>query len=97
MRNKIIIGATIFFIILVLGNSIFGKTGFITLYRMRKETMALEHQVALEELRKDSLELVKKRLQSDPEYIERVAREELGYCHEDETLLKIIPVERKEQ
>ena len=78
---------------LVLLNFIFGRTGVITLVRLRQETASLREQIVEKEYVRDSLLIVEERLKSDPDYIERVVREELGYCLPGETVLKIVSEE----
>jgi len=94
-RLAVILGISVVLLFLA-GHAIFGRTGFVTLYRLSSESRQLEAQVEHERMRRDSLKIVKQRLQNDPVYIERAAREELGYCYPDETVLKIIPAEPKE-
>lgn len=77
-------------------NFLFGKSGVVTVLRTRHETKVLQAQVEAEKQKRDSLIIVRDRLKSDPAYIERVVREELGYCLPNETVVKIVAEELDE-
>ncbi len=77
-------------ILLVMGNVIFGTTGFYALYQTRLECNRLVEDVEAEQKRIDSLITVEIRLQNDPEYIERAARELLGVSRPGETVIKFV-------
>ena len=96
MKKNIILSVIVGVVVLLMVSAIFSNTGFLTYFRLKTETKLLSQKLETEEKLRDSLILIKARLQNDPSYIERVAREELGFCYKDEKLLKIIPVERKE-
>ena len=66
----------------------FGERGFIYLYRMEKERQAyLEKIRKLEEANNELLEEINK-LRNDKEYIEEVARKELGLVRENEVIYR---------
>lgn len=66
----------------------FGERGFIHLYRLEKERQAsMERILKLEKENQDLLEEIH-RLRTDDEYIEEVARRELGLIKYDEILYR---------
>ena len=62
--------------------------GFSKLQELREENRNLEKRI--EVLTKTNLELEKEknRLENDPSYIEKIAREKLGMAKKDEIILK---------
>ena len=96
MKIKIIPIVGIVVIVLMGYNTVFSPTGLVTMYRLKVKTGKLAEQISAESKRKDLLVLAKQRMKTDLVFIERVAREELGYCYEDEMVLKIIPAESGE-
>ncbi len=66
----------------------FGERGFIHLYQMEKERRASVEKILL--LENENHELLEEinRLRTDNEYIESVARRELGLIKEDEILYR---------
>ncbi|MFC1867367.1 septum formation initiator family protein [Thermodesulfobacteriota bacterium] len=74
----------------------FGERGFIHLYRMEKERQAyLEKIRKLEEANKELLEQIGK-LRKDKEYIEAVARRELGLVRENELIYRFSKEQNEE-
>jgi cell division protein FtsB len=73
----------------ILGFSLFGKSGLINLYRARQEEQELKARVA--ELKDENQKLREEieRLTSDPKYLEKVAREELGMVKPDEVVFHL--------
>jgi cell division protein FtsB len=66
----------------------FGERGFLHLYRMEKNRLAyLERIRRVEEENQALIEEIRK-LNSDPAYLESVARRELGLVKEDEILYR---------
>lgn len=66
----------------------FGKGGFMRLYRMEKERQAYIDKIRhLEKANQELLEQID-RLREDQEYIESVARRELGLVKEDEIVYR---------
>ena len=79
---------TLFVVGLIVVWLAFGERGFIHLYRMEKERQAyLEKIRKLEEANKELLDQIG-RLRKDKEYIEAVARKELGLVKENELIYK---------
>lgn len=66
----------------------FGERGFIHLYRMDKERQAYLDKIA--DLEKTNTELMHqiRRLRGDRDYIETVARRELGLVKDNELIIK---------
>jgi len=58
----------------------------------------LEYQKEIQALQAKNAQLTreKERLENDPEYLEKVAREKMGLIREGEVVYKIVPVENKE-
>ena len=82
-----------FFIILFLGLVIawlgFGERGFIHLYRMEKERQAYqEKNRKLEKANRELLDQIH-RLKTDEEYIESVARRDLGLVRDNEIIYRV--------
>ena len=66
----------------------FGERGFIHLYRMEKERQAYHKKIQrLEEANQELLEQID-RLRKDEEYIESMARRELGLVKKDEIIYR---------
>ena len=79
---------TLVFLCLITAWLAFGKRGFIHLYRMEKE-----RQTYLEKIRKLELanqELIDEisRLQTESDYIEKMARNELGMIRDNEIIFR---------
>ncbi|MBN2062713.1 MAG: septum formation initiator family protein [Deltaproteobacteria bacterium] len=66
----------------------FGERGFIHLYRMDKERQSYQERIQnLEEANLKLLDEIK-RLREDKEYIESIARKELGLIKENEIIYR---------
>ncbi len=74
--------------LLAVAMMVYGSTGLLRVWQMKQEVEALEHEIVT--LRGETQELVRTvdRLRSDPETIEKVAREEFGYVRPGEKVLK---------
>ena len=66
-----------FFAILILVATIFitGSRGTLQLYKFTRQKQDLENEINALEMEKGKLEEMKSNLESDPEYIEKIARE----------------------
>ncbi len=66
----------------------FGERGLIHLYKMEKERQA--HLARIKKLERENQELLAEinRLRTDKEYVESVARKELGLIKDDEILYR---------
>jgi cell division protein FtsB len=73
---------------LALGLAVFGVKESVRAWQMRRDVKAVQRE--LETLRAQQGELARTvdRLQNDPLYIEKLAREEMGMVREGETVLK---------
>ena len=89
-KNKFIryILATIILILALVAWIGFGERGFIHLYRMDKERQNYLDKIS--ELEQTNAELMNqiRRLREDRDYIETVARRELGLVKENELIIK---------
>lgn len=66
----------------------FGDRGFINLYRMDKDRRSYEERIQkLEEVNLKLLDEIK-RLREDKDYIESIARKDLGLIKEDEIIYR---------
>lgn len=66
----------------------FGVRESIHIWQMRRELQALERNVSTLTEKQKKLEEIAERLRSDPAYLEKLAREEVGMVREGETVLK---------
>ena len=80
----------ILFLCLIIGWLGFGERGFIHLYKMDKEREAYLKKIGTLEQEKQSLMEEIKRLRSDKEHIESLARRELGLIKDDEVLYRFV-------
>jgi cell division protein FtsB len=65
-----------------------GGTGLMRVSEMKRELAALEHDNAELRARTQALARTIERLRGDPLYIEKLAREDLGYVRQGDTVLK---------
>ncbi len=72
--------------------SLIGDQGLIAYWELRSEADRLRVDVAQMESRKSDLVRVIKSLLDDPDYIEQVARQKLGFVRPDELVLQIPPM-----
>ena len=79
---------TIFFSALVVGWLGFGQRGFIHLYRMEKEKQNYIDRIRKLEAENRTLLDEIDRLLNDHDYVESVARRELGFVKDDEVLYR---------
>lgn len=87
--------ATIILILALVAWIGFGERGFIHLYRMEKERQNYLEKIAeLEQTNKELMNQIR-RMREDRDYIETVARRELGLVKENELIIKFNP-ENKE-
>ncbi len=87
-RQRILISITVFFLISLFCFIIFSEHGLVDLNVLKEERNTLvenNEQLARENL---SLSVEIDRLENDPNYIESVARKELGMIAKDELILK---------
>jgi cell division protein FtsB len=70
------------------GLAVYGGNGVLRVRAIRAEIQALEREVSSLRERSDKLAATVDKLRNDPAYIEKLAREDLGYVREGETVLK---------
>lgn len=87
-RKAWVLGTVIALVALVVG-SVFGDRGILNLVDKRRQVESLRQEI--EQLRLDNARLAGEvaALRSNPRAIERLAREELGLAHPDETVFLI--------
>ncbi len=85
MKLKVVVGLLV---LLILGYTVLGEHGLVRLVRSQKQKNALLEDK--QRLESENAELKKEidRLQNDPDYIERVAREELGMVKKGELVIQ---------
>ena len=70
------------------GLAIYGGSGVIRVRAMQQEIRQLERENQTLRAQTEKLTATIDKLRNDPAYIEKLAREELGYVREGETVLK---------
>ena len=80
---------TLLFLCLIIAWLAFGERGFIHLYRMQKERQVYLKKIhELEDANQELMEQILK-LQGDKDYIELMARKELGLIKDDEIIFRL--------
>jgi cell division protein FtsB len=74
--------------LLTLGLAVYGGNQVLRVSQLREEVAAVEHDIVTLRARADELARTVERLRHDPAFVEKLAREELGYVRPDETVLK---------
>ncbi len=93
LRRKLVLAAVAFFFLVLLISSLFGKKGLIEIYRVRKNYEALLQEVQTLEARKIELQKEIEELQTNPQAVEKEAREKLWLLKPDEKVV----VKKKEE
>ncbi len=93
LRRKLVLAAAAFFFLVLLISSLFGKKGLIEIYRVRKNYEALLQEVQTLEARKIELQKEIEELQTNPQAVEKEAREKLWLLKPDEKVV----VKKKEE
>jgi cell division protein FtsB len=76
-------------LLLVVGAlTLYGVNAVIRVSHLRREMESMERDLVMLRARTADLTRTVDRLRTDPAYIEKLAREELGYVREGETVLK---------
>ncbi len=80
----------------VLVHDLFGARGFLAMRRQQQEKLKLGQDI--QKIQQENGELTDKiqRLKTDPEYIERLAREQMGLARPGEHVFKLPPKEKEE-
>ena len=76
------------------GLLVFGGAGFVRVWQMKQEMLALEREIQGLRAEADRLTRTVDRLREDPALIEQIAREELGMVKGGEKVLKF-PTEKR--
>ena len=81
----------------LLVHDVFGTHGFLAMRRTRAEIEKVQRDI--DRLSKENLELAEevKALKSDPRYIEKIAREDLGLARDGEVIIRIPQGQQPEQ
>ena len=75
-------------VLLAVSLAVYGGHQVLRVRAMRAEITAVERDIASLRARTGELTRTVERLRTDPAYVEKLAREELGYVRPDETILK---------
>jgi cell division protein FtsB len=75
-------------VLLAVGLVVYGGHQVLRVRQMRGEIAAMERDIVTLRARTEELSRTVERLRNDPSYVEKLAREELGYVRPDETVLK---------
>jgi cell division protein FtsB len=70
------------------GLAVYGGSGIIRVRAMQQEIRNLERDLSALRTQTEKLTVTIDKLRHDPAYIEKLAREDLGYVREGETVLK---------
>ena len=87
MRKRYVV-AVVGLILLILGFAAFTDQGLLGLYHRKQEQARMEERLAQFQAENAALRAEIERLKSDPAYLEKVAREELGMVHQDELVFQ---------
>ena len=82
------LAAAAFVLVLAAGLVVYGGSGVLRVRAMQAEIDQLERELATLRTQSGKLTATIDKLRNDPAYIEKLAREDLGYVREGETVLK---------
>jgi len=86
VNRRLLGGAALLLIVGAL--AVYGVSAVLRVSDMKREMDILERDLITLRARTEQLTKTVDRLRSDPAYIEKLAREDLGYVREGETVLK---------
>lgn len=86
MNRRLLGGAALFVVVGAL--SLYGISAVIRVSQLQRDMDTLERDLVTLRARAETLTRTVDRLRTDPAYIEKLAREDLGYVREGETVLK---------
>ena len=86
MSRRLLGGAAL--LLLATGLTVYGGNQVMRVAAMRREMETMERDLVTLRARTEELTKTVERLRNDPSYIEKLAREDLGYVREGETVLK---------
>jgi cell division protein FtsB len=75
-------------LVVAAGLAVYGGSGVMRVRAMQEEIRQLEREVGTLRTQTEKLTVTIDRLRNDPAYIEKLAREDLGYVREGDTVLK---------
>ena len=75
-------------VVVAAGLAVYGGSGVLRVRAMQQEIQQLERELATLRAQTEKLTATIDKLRHDPAYIEKLAREDLGYVKEGETVLK---------
>jgi cell division protein FtsB len=75
-------------VVLAVGLAVFGVKESVRAWQIRREMAKVQRELTTLRARQSELTKAVERLRSDPHYIEKLAREEMGMVREGETVLK---------
>lgn len=87
VRRKIVLTAVVFFFVVLLISSLFGKKGLIEIYKAKKNYETLVEEIRALQAKKSQLLQDIQALQRDPEAVEKEAREKLWLMKPDEKVI----------
>jgi cell division protein FtsB len=86
VNRRLVGGAALLLVVGAL--TMYGVSAVLRVSHMKREMESLERDLITLRVRTDELTKTVDRLRTDPAYIEKLAREDLGYVREGETILK---------
>ena len=81
----------ILIVFLLLTTMFWGRNSFLKVYLKHREVAKLEQSVKVLKAENDRLRKENQQLKSNPEVIEKIAREQFGYQKDDEKVYRFIP------
>ena len=79
---------TVAMVALAIGLAVFGVKESVRAWQMRRDMQTVERDLTTLRSQQEQLSRTVDRLRTDPLYIEKLAREEMGMVREGETVLK---------
>jgi cell division protein FtsB len=86
VSRRLVGGAVV--VLIALGLALYGSSSLVRLFQMRAEMEAMEKDVATLRQQTEQLSATVHRLRTDPSFVEKLAREDLGFVREGDTVLK---------
>ena len=74
--------------LLAVGLVVYGGSALARVVSLQREVETVERDIVTQRTRADALARTVERLRNDPAYVEKLAREELGWVREGDTVLK---------